>query len=53
MISLGADCDVPLASAKPTVRVDEASKSSTFFDDEFVVYSEAQVRLRYVVRIVV
>jgi poly [ADP-ribose] polymerase len=39
------------AVAPAAVRADDEAKASRFANDEFVVYSEAQVQLRYLVRL--
>ena len=47
----GGRAPAHLATAAPVVRVDEEAAGSSFTNDEFVVYREDQVRLRYCVRI--
>ena len=44
--------NVPLACTKSTKRkVKDPASASSFFQDEYLVYDEAQVQLRYMVRI--
>jgi hypothetical protein len=45
------DGPVVLATSKPVMRTDPKFQSSSFSNDEFVVYDESQVNLRYVVRL--
>jgi len=50
-MDLGGGRVATLATGKPEVRTEAEAQSSSFTNDEFVIYHEEQVRLRYCVRI--